>query len=61
MVAERVYCRCVGEHSQRQTHLGESRVVTDPEPCGVGRGRDRKDPSTESRSTNIKKLGAEGG
>jgi hypothetical protein len=26
MVEEKVYCRCVGEHSQRQGHLGESRV-----------------------------------
>ena len=27
MVEEKVYYRYVGEHSQRQGHLGESRVV----------------------------------
>lgn len=27
MVEENVYYRYVGEHSQRQVHLGESRVV----------------------------------
>ena len=26
-MVEKVYCRHVGEHSQRQTHLGEAKVV----------------------------------
>ena len=55
MAEEKVYYRCVEEHSQRQLHLGESRVIpTLPEPCrrGVGEGeRGTKYSSPEVRDT----------
>ena len=38
MVEEKVYYRYVGEHSQRQTHLGESRVLLTINHVGRGEG-----------------------
>jgi hypothetical protein len=40
MVEEKVYYRYVGEHSRRQTHLGQSRVVMTLNLVGGGEGRE---------------------
>lgn len=44
LMGEKVYCRYVGEHNQRQGHLGEARVdMTGNELCcvrKVGKGRE---------------------
>ena len=53
MVEEKVYYRYVGEHSQRQTHLGESRVVV-LTLKHVGGGRERGEPSTEPEAKGAK-------
>lgn len=45
MVEEKVYCGYEGRYSERQRHLGESRVDSDPEPCeekGEGKGESQE-------------------
>lgn len=43
MVEEKAYCRCVGNHSQRRAHLGETRVDLTRQNCATeGEGERKK-------------------
>jgi hypothetical protein len=62
MMEKKVYYRYVGECSQRQTHLGESRVVMtlDHEGRGGGEGREGRQvqkPGGQRYKENKKKRG----
>ena len=54
MVEEKVYYRYVGEHSQRQTHLGESRVVMTLNHVVRGGGEGRAELSIAARRSKVK-------
>ena len=43
VTVEKVYYRHVGEHSQRQTHLGESRVIVTLRGEGGGEEMEREE------------------
>jgi hypothetical protein len=55
MVGEKVYYRYVGEHSQRQTHLGESRVDMTLSHVGKKRKGKRGEPGAAARRPKVQK------
>jgi hypothetical protein len=50
-----VYDGYIGEHSQRQTHMGEFRVVTTLNHMGKGERREKALVSTASRRPKVQK------
>ena len=52
---EKVYYRHVREHSQRQTQLGESRVVTTVNHVVKRERKGRGEPRTEARRPKVQK------
>lgn len=57
MVEEKVYYRFVGEHSQRQTHPGEFRVVMTLNYVGRWEGKGEGGPRIAAKRSKIQKRG----